>query len=66
MPIANLALHRAMTTYLTTSRKSLMQADFDETEIVTHNPPGCTWHRIIWLIEECDVFSLNILRGRQS
>lgn len=43
-----------------------MQTDFDETEIVTHNPPGCTYHRIIWPIEECDVFSLNILRGRQS
>lgn len=40
-----------------------MQTDFDENEIVIHNPPGCTCRRIIWLKETCDVFSLNILPG---
>ena len=40
-----------------------MQTDFDENEIVIHNPPGCTCRRIIWLIETCDVFSLNIVPG---
>lgn len=36
-----------------------MQTDFDENEIVIHNPLGCTCRRIIW----CEVFSLDILPG---